>query len=187
MTTLADLGPRIVIMGPSNSGKSTLAVAIGRARGLAPVHLDQLHHQPGTDWAPRPASEFRALHDTALIEDRWVMDGNYTRFLPQRLVRATGMLLLDVPVTVSLWRYIRRCRFEPHRVGGLGAGRERVKWDMIHHIAVVTPRNRRRYDALADTSALPTIKLTSRNAIDAFYRDERLDLAGVSSGIAVDR
>lgn len=28
-------------MGPSNSGKSTLAAAIGRARGLAPVYLDQ--------------------------------------------------------------------------------------------------------------------------------------------------
>jgi serine kinase of HPr protein (carbohydrate metabolism regulator) len=32
--TIDDLGPRICIMGPSNSGKSTLAEAIVRARDL---------------------------------------------------------------------------------------------------------------------------------------------------------
>ena len=55
--TLDDLGPRIIILGPSNSGKSTLAEAIARARGLEAIHLDQLHHQPGTDWVQRPPEE----------------------------------------------------------------------------------------------------------------------------------
>ena len=35
---LSDLGDRICILGPSNSGKSTLADAIARKRGLEPVH-----------------------------------------------------------------------------------------------------------------------------------------------------
>ena len=48
-SVLDDLGPRICIMGPSNSGKSTLADAIARACDLPVVHLDQLHHLPGTD------------------------------------------------------------------------------------------------------------------------------------------
>ncbi|WP_313442401.1 hypothetical protein [Brevundimonas sp.] len=47
MLTLAELGPRICIMGPSNSGKSTLAVAIGDAKGLEVVHLDRLRHLEG--------------------------------------------------------------------------------------------------------------------------------------------
>ncbi|UIE43486.1 hypothetical protein KOJCDNHJ_01371 [Xanthomonas citri pv. punicae] len=51
---LDDLGPRICILGPSNSGKSTLAQAIAQARGCVPVHLDQLHHLPNTAWIPRP-------------------------------------------------------------------------------------------------------------------------------------
>jgi adenylate kinase family enzyme len=56
--TLDDLGPRICIVGPSNSGKSTLATAIGRARGLPVVHLDQLYHRADTDWEAgrRPSS-----------------------------------------------------------------------------------------------------------------------------------
>jgi Cytidylate kinase len=40
---LPDLGERICILGPSNSGKSTLAEAIARKRGLQAVHSDQLY------------------------------------------------------------------------------------------------------------------------------------------------
>ena len=46
MTRLQDLGQRICILGPSSSGKSTLAAAIGDACGLEVVHLDLLHHLP---------------------------------------------------------------------------------------------------------------------------------------------
>ena len=105
---LDESGPRICIMGPSNSGKSTLAEAIGRAKGFKLVHLDQLHHLPHTDWVPRPPAEFAALHDAAITGNRWVIEGNCSRLLPQRLERATGFILLDVPTTISLYRYVRR-------------------------------------------------------------------------------
>ncbi|CEJ49256.1 conserved hypothetical protein [Xanthomonas citri pv. bilvae] len=59
---LDDLGPRICILGPSNSGKSTLA----QARGCVPVHLDRLHHLPNTAWIPRPRQDFMALHCAAI-------------------------------------------------------------------------------------------------------------------------
>lgn len=67
---LDELGPRICILGPSNSGKSTLAAAIARHRGLPAIHLDQLHHLPGSAWVPRPWPAFAALHDAALAGDR---------------------------------------------------------------------------------------------------------------------
>src|SRR5690606_26129121 len=35
--------------------------------------------------------------------------GNYSRLLPQRLEKATGFILLDIPTTTSLYRYFRRC------------------------------------------------------------------------------
>ena len=135
---LAALGPRICIMGPSNSGKSTLAQAIGTAYGLPVVHLDRLHHRPHTDWQPRPEAEFLALHDAAIEAERWVMDGNYTRCLPQRLARATGVILLDVPTLTSLGRYLARCWSAGARIGGLEGGRDSVKWAMLYHIAVTT-------------------------------------------------
>ena len=53
----------------------TLAEAIARKRGLHVVHLDLLYHLPNTDWEVRPTDEFVALHDAAITEERWVMDG----------------------------------------------------------------------------------------------------------------
>jgi len=89
---LSELGNRICILGPSNSGKSTLADAIARKRNLEVVHLDLLFHLPNTDWEQRPKGEFMALHDTAIAGERWVMDGNYAIGMPQRFQRATGQL-----------------------------------------------------------------------------------------------
>ena len=62
-TVVDDVGSRRCIMGPSNSGKSTLASAIERTRGPPIVHLDQIYHKPNSDWQPRAAEEFIALHD----------------------------------------------------------------------------------------------------------------------------
>ncbi|MGO4701275.1 AAA family ATPase [Dyella sp. 2RAB6] len=168
---LAELGERICVLGPSNSGKSTLADAIARKRGLPVVHLDQLHHLPDTDWQPRPFDEFVALHDRAIAAERWVIDGNYTRCMPQRLRRATGLILLDVPVSLSLLRYVRRTRAGSRRVGAIAGGRERISWDMLHHIALVTPGNRKRYLALYRDLELPKLHLPSARAIEACYRD----------------
>jgi adenylate kinase family enzyme len=175
MTRLADLGPRICILGPSNSGKSTLAVAIGAALGRPVIHLDLLHHLPNTDWVPRPTEEFHALHDEAILGDRWVMDGNYSKLFPQRFERATGVILLDVPTSTSLLRYFRRTLFEKDgRAGALEGCRDSVKWPMIHHVAMVTPKNRRRYAEIFKGVGLPKISLASARAIDRFYRAENL-------------
>nr|WP_243652646.1 AAA family ATPase [Novosphingobium sp. PhB165]TCM18089.1 hypothetical protein EDF56_105439 [Novosphingobium sp. PhB165] len=172
--SLDDLGPRICIMGPSGSGKSTLAAAIEASRGLPAIHLDQLHHKPQTDWVPRPYAEFTALHDAAITGERWVIEGNYSRCLPQRLARATGMILLETSTLTSLWRYVRRCWFEHDRIGGLAGGRDSLKWQMLHHIAVVTPRNRRRYRELLADIALPMAVLAKPGDLNRFYRSERL-------------
>lgn len=172
--TLDDLGPRICIMGPSNSGKSSLANAIARARGLTPIHLDQLRHLPGTDWQERPDQEFQRLHDAAILQERWVMDGNYSRLLPQRLLRATGVIQLDVSTITSLFRYLRRSWFERERIGALEGGQDSVKWDMIRHIAVTTRKNRGRNRATFDAIDLPKIKLGSPEDLARFYRAEGL-------------
>jgi adenylate kinase family enzyme len=172
--TLDGLGPRICIMGPSNSGKSTLATVIGCARNLTPVHLDQLYHQPHSDWQPRPEEEFIGLHDNAILGERWVMDGNYSRCLPQRLARATGFVLLDTSTANGLLRYLRRSWYERRRFGGLEGGRDSVKWGMVRHIVITTRKNRRRYAEMFEQVGLPKIKLMTSRRLAEFYRAEGL-------------
>lgn len=172
---LSELGNRICILGPSNSGKSRLAVAIARKLDVSAIHLDRLHHQPGTHYQPRPAAEFLALHDEAIAGEHWVMDGNYSICLPQRLARATGVILLDVSTATSLFRYVRRTFFERDRAGALEGSSERITWEMIHHIAIVTPVNRRRYAAMYAELRLPKMMLPSLQAVRDCHQRWGLD------------
>src|ERR1700712_1486879 len=165
---LNGLGTHICIMGPSNSGKSTLASAIGRARVLPVVHLDQLYHEPNSNWRPRAAEEFIALHDQAVRSSAWVMEGNYSRCLPQRLEHETGFILLDVPTMTSLYRYLRRSWFQRTRLGALEGGKDSVKWNMIRHIAVTTRHNRRRYGETFEQITLPKSRLSTTGEIVSF-------------------
>ena len=172
--TLDDLGPRIIILGPSNSGKSTLAEAVARARGLEAIHLDQLHHLPGTDWVQRPHEEFIHLHAEAIAGERWAMEGNYSRLLPARLARATGVIRLELPTAISLYRYARRSWFERGRAGALEGRRDRVKWVMIHHIAVTTRANRARDRLAFEGFDMPKIRLATPAALTSFYEANAL-------------
>jgi adenylate kinase family enzyme len=172
---LSELGERICILGPSNSGKSTLAEAIARKCHLEAVHLDQLYHLPETNWKMRPAEEFLALHDEAIEGDRWVIDGNYSKLFPQRFQRATGIILLDVSTIASLLRYVRRTVSDDRRVGALAGAQERIRLAMLHHIAVVTPRNRKRYADIYRQLSLPKVYLTSIRAINACSQEWGLE------------
>jgi adenylate kinase family enzyme len=102
------------------------------------------------------------------------MDGNYSRLLPQRLVRATGVILLDTTTATSLLRYFRRSWFERNRLGSLEGGKDSVKWEMIRHIVVTTRENRRRYKEMFDSIILPKVRLATSSELARFYRSERL-------------
>lgn len=171
---LTDLGSRICVLGPSNSGKSTLAAAIGRSRDLPVVHLDLYRHLPGTHWKLRPDDEFASLHDTAVATDRWIIEGNYSALLPGRLERATGMILLDASGLASVVRYTRRTLWQRNRVGGLEGTRDRMSWGMLRFILGPGQANRARYAALFEEQTLPKISLPTRRALRRFFRDENL-------------
>lgn len=173
---LADLGPRIVIFGPSNSGKSTLAEALSHKLGIAAVHLDQLHHAPNTDWVPRPQHEFHALQRQAMAEDAWVMDGNYSALTGERLARATGAIVLDDNHWLRLARYFNRTLFQRRRPGDLEGHKDSVKWYMIHWVAVASRHNGARYRAMVEATALPRVFCRSMSEVKALYVAWGLDL-----------
>jgi adenylate kinase family enzyme len=168
---LSELGERICILGPSNSGKSTLAEAIARNLGREAIHLDQLHHLPNTNWEMRPPSDFHALHDQAIAGERWVIDGNYSKLFPQRFQRATGLILLDISTVASLFRYVRRTLRSGGRPGALEGGQDSLRLAMLHHIAIVTPGNRKRYAEVYRQLPLPKLSLPSIRAINSCYLD----------------
>lgn len=165
---LQQLGSRIMICGPTNSGKSTLAHAVGLKLGIPAVHLDLLRHLPHTDWEQRPDEDFHALHAAAIAEPAWVMEGNYSALMPARYARATGVIVLDAHLFVRFARYVRRTLREEARAGALEGRRDSIKWAMIHWLWH-TRRSAGTLRRKAAKSSLPVVSVGNRRELDALY------------------
>jgi adenylate kinase family enzyme len=93
---------RIVVIGNSGGGKSTLARAHATRRDLPYVEIDAVLWRPG--WQPAPADIYDAEHARLIAQDRWVIDGLGRRdSLPARLARATEIVLVDLPLWTHFW------------------------------------------------------------------------------------
>ena len=179
MLPLHALGERILVMGPSNAGKSTLALALSEKLDLPAIHLDQLHHLPNTDWEPRPEEEFKALHDEAILADRWVMEGNYSRLMPQRFERATGAILLTSNKWLRLGRYFKRTLInEADRAGHLEGARDHLKWSMIDWIVFKTPGNALRYEKMLKSASLALVQCRTVPELKSLYQEWELKTPG---------
>ena len=164
---LADFGHRIMINGPTNAGKSTLADAISRKLGIPVVHLDRLSHEEQGNWVPRSQEAFKALHDASIRADAWVMDGNYSRVMPQRYARATGIVVIDDHLLRRYLRYFYRSLFQKERIGGLESGRDSVKWEMIRWLWKT--RRQGKYEADATETGLPMLVCRNQSDLLALY------------------
>lgn len=97
---------RIMIMGVSGSGKSTLARRLGEIMELEPIHLDQV--LMNVNWTAKPKDEQAAIHEELVKADRWIIEGNWSHTLEERVERAQLILYLDCPLWVSLLRVTKR-------------------------------------------------------------------------------
>ena len=97
---------RVLVIGPCGSGKSTLARTLGDQLGLPVHHIDQLNWRAG--WVEAGKDELRTRLRAIVGGERWLIDGNYGGTLDERLPRADTILYLDFPITLCLWRLVRR-------------------------------------------------------------------------------
>ncbi len=97
---------RIAILGRCGSGKSTLARRVGQTLDVPATHLDALWWRPG--WVESDLASFRAAVAKVSAQQRWVIDGNYSRTFDLRLRRADTVVFLDPPRWLCLWRVLWR-------------------------------------------------------------------------------
>ena len=97
---------RVVVIGSSCSGKTTLAQRLSDLLVVPHIELDAIHWMP--NWSPRPKGEFRELTRLALAKGKWAADGNYSIVRDIVWGRATSVVWLDYPFAVVFWRALGR-------------------------------------------------------------------------------
>jgi energy-coupling factor transporter ATP-binding protein EcfA2 len=100
---------RIVVVGRTGSGKTTLARQLARALRVPHVELDSLYFGP--DFSTAPLAILRERTAAALAGDRWVTDGNKRAVRDLVWPRADTIVWLDYSLGISLWRLARRARW----------------------------------------------------------------------------
>jgi adenylate kinase family enzyme len=104
---MADM-KRVVIVGSSGSGKTTVARALAESLGVPHLEMVSVFHQHG--WADDAPEDFLPTLDRFTAGDEWVVDGNYTSHGTREIVwpRADTIVWLDLPRRTAMYRVVRR-------------------------------------------------------------------------------
>ena len=97
---------RILVIGNSGAGKSVFSTKLEKIIDLPVIRLDTFMWRSATERTDEVT--FIQNVENILAQPRWIMDGNYYKYLPIRLHRADTVIWLDFSVWVCAWRVLRR-------------------------------------------------------------------------------
>lgn len=133
---------RVLVIGSGGSGKSTLAREMAARIGLPVIHLDREYWSAG--WVAPRADVWARKVAALLARDAWIMDGNYSGTIEERLAACDTVVFLDLSRVLCLLRVvIRRMRFRGTSRPDIAAHcPEQLTWEFIRWIWTY-PRRRR--------------------------------------------
>ena len=126
---------RILVMGCSGGGKSTLSQKIAARFGLAYVSIDRdVLWLPG--WVQRDREEQRAIIVAKVQGERWIMDGTNPSTFDIRLPRTDLVIWVRMPRLLCIWGALSRWikwmgRTRPEMAPGCI---EKVDWEFLRFI-----------------------------------------------------
>jgi adenylate kinase family enzyme len=168
---------RIVVLGTTGSGKSTLSGRLAELVGAEHVELDAFNHGP--NWTPRPDEDFAASVAGVLRHPRWVVDGNYFSRVGDTLwPHADTVIWLDLPLWIILPRIVRRTvRRVRNRTELWNGNRER--WSALTSLLPWALRSQRRHRAelpgrlaALEQSGVRVVRLTSAAAVERWLSEQ---------------
>ena len=160
---------RVIIIGCGGAGKSTLARQLGEKLELPVVHLDSIFWLPGWVEMEKEAFDMRVRQEMA--KEKWIIDGNYNRTMPERIAQCDTVIYLDFPRFVCLYGVFKRLLTNIGKTRpDMGAGcKEKVDWDFVKWIWNFNKNKRERYyKMLNEAEGVETIVLKNRRMVKRF-------------------
>ena len=160
---------KIIVIGCSGSGKSTLSRKLSEITQIPVVHLDKLWWKP--NWETVSRDEFDVHHRAAMEEPTWIMDGNFSRTLPERIDNCDTVIYLDFNRMTCIMGVLKRV------FTGLGKVRpdmgegcpERFDWRFLVWVWNFNKKNRAKtYQLLAEAQHAKVHILKSRKQVNQF-------------------
>ncbi len=117
---------RVVVVGVTGAGKTTLAAALARALGVPHIEIDAIQWRE--NWSQAPLDEMLAALAQRTAGPGWVADGNYSKLRPTLWPLADTIVWLDYGLLRCLWRVLWRTLRRVHNKELLwGVNRETVR------------------------------------------------------------
>jgi adenylate kinase family enzyme len=116
---------RMLVIGTTGSGKTSLARALSDLSGLPHIELDLLRYED--DWREVPIADFRERVIAIAQTDLWIIDGNYAAVREPTWSRAQLVVWMDYSLPTVLRRLLVRTVRRLATAANIGNGnRERL-------------------------------------------------------------
>ena len=172
------IGNKIIIMGGSCSGKSTMAENLSKKFDLPVVYLDLYDPYAvpqGKERDTRKKKINRIIQQT-VAKDAWIIEGIYEWYaFDERLDNADTLILLLAPAYKRIWCYLKTCITKTKRHGRQGFSAKNFRWNHIWYML-------RKHDApyylidkaIKNHPQLQIVKLKSYTEANEFLKSVKL-------------
>lgn len=135
---------RISIIGGGGTGKTTLALKLGKIFDLPVYHIDGIKYLD--NWKKRDEIERYKILSKHIKEDKWIIDGNFTMSLEEQFKRSEKIIFLDYPLIAQLKGLIKIMflNFNKEVVGITGC-KEKINFSFIKFVTKFNRTKRIKY------------------------------------------
>ena len=170
---------RISVVGPSGSGKSHLCRTIAAQTALPLHELDHVRSDSGG--GARSRADFIAAASEIAKRDDWIIDGHYRDVRQIVWARAEAVIWLNYPVSLVVWRLLRRVlrrklargwagktdyhSARPSESSPMARPQTAASWPKRWNRLRNTLRERREYEALLRSKNYPGIDLVELTSL----------------------
>jgi adenylate kinase family enzyme len=159
---------RVIVIGSSGAGKTTLARELSARLDIPHVELDSLYHQ--ANWQPASSEDFLTSVRAATSRGSWVLCGNYYSRIGQEIwPQADTIIWCDYSFPRVFWQLLRRTLVRVARRAELWNGnRERLsvlftKDSIIIWMLQNWKKQKNRYEEMFRNPTIPATLIRLKN------------------------